>query len=155
MSIIFKQTIFLILLGISFKSFASNQVLHQLDWMKGRWVGGYNGSNMESYYTTSEGGLILGQTKIAGHKGIEFYEFEKFEEQDGDILLTPMPFGKLGVTFTATLVTNKKVIFENPEHDFPNKIIYMLERENRMIARIEGIQNGQYISEEFVYSLKN
>ena len=37
----------------------------------------------------------------------------------------------------------KRVVFENATHDFPQRIIYWLEADGSLAARIEGTQNGK------------
>lgn len=36
-----------------------------------------------------------------------------------------------------------EALFENPEHDFPQRIIYRLEKDGSLFARIEGTINGK------------
>lgn len=40
-------------------------------------------------------------------------------------------------------------IFENPEHDFPQRIVYRLEPGDILYAYVEGIQKGAFTKEEF------
>ena len=35
------------------------------------------------------------------------------------------------------------VVFENPQHDFPQRIIYRLEKDGSLLARIEGVNQGR------------
>ncbi len=44
-----------------------------------------------------------------------------------------------------------KVVFENPEHDFPQRIIYERGDEGSLGARIEGIQNGKASSSKWTW----
>lgn len=47
-----------------------------------------------------------------------------------------------------------KVVFENPEHDFPQRIIY--EREgDTLTARIEGTQNGEPHHQQWSWQREN
>lgn len=43
----------------------------------------------------------------------------------------------------------KKVVFENREHDFPQRIIYWLDDDGSLRARIEGTIGGQSRSQEW------
>jgi hypothetical protein len=38
---------------------------------------------------------------------------------------------------------NKKAVFENPEHDFPQRVIYVLNADGSMTALVEGKMRGQ------------
>ena len=62
----------------------------------------------------------------ANGMAVEF-EFERFTEKDGAVVLTPYPDGKESpATFRLTDLDQKtrRAVFENPEHDFPTKISY-------------------------------
>lgn len=37
----------------------------------------------------------------------------------------------------------REAVFENPEHDFPQRIIYRLESDGALFARIEGVVSGK------------
>ena len=39
--------------------------------------------------------------------------------------------------------------FENPEHDFPQRIVYRMESKDTLHARVEGMQKGTFTKEEF------
>lgn len=126
--------------------------LSELDWMSGRWTGDMQGLPMEAYYTTSAGGIILGQTKISNGDVAEFFEFEKIEQANGSLALQPMPFGKPGVTFDLKEMSLNRVVFENPQHDFPTRIIYELKTKGQLLVGIEGTQNGQSVAQYFLFS---
>ncbi len=59
------------------------------------------------------------------------------------------------VLFRIAESNEKKVVFENPDHDFPNRIIYLLLDENTISATIEGIRDGENKIIEFKYSKIN
>ncbi|OGO76924.1 MAG: hypothetical protein A2Y23_08810 [Clostridiales bacterium GWB2_37_7] len=45
------------------------------------------------------------------------------------------------ITFVKTSMTDSAVIFENPEHDFPQKIEYRFQKPDSLIAEISAIIN--------------
>ena len=53
-------------------------------------------------------------------------------------------------TFTALRTSANEVIFENPAHDFPKRIIYKRDGDT-LTAAIEGPMNGQHRRIEFPY----
>jgi hypothetical protein len=53
------------------------------------------------------------------------------------------------VAFELVSDSAQKWIFENPKHDFPQRIIYMHPSENALFARVEGMVNGKLQGEEF------
>ena len=44
------------------------------------------------------------------------------------------------------------MVFENLQHDFPQRILYWLDAAGAMHARIEGPQAGKTVSEEWVWT---
>lgn len=47
------------------------------------------------------------------------------------------------VTFTLTSSDNKHLVFENPEHDFPQKITYTQITNDSLVAEISGMHKGR------------
>ena len=61
------------------------------------------------------------------------------------------PSSQPEATFTSTSVTATEVVFENPAHDFPRKIVYRRDG-TTLNAAIEGPMNGQVRRIEFPYT---
>jgi hypothetical protein len=53
-----------------------------------------------------------------------------------------MPSGQTMLGMSRT-VANGKAVFENPQHDFPQRIIYRLEKDGSLAAAIEGMSKGK------------
>jgi hypothetical protein len=45
--------------------------------------------------------------------------------------------------------TQWEAVFENPDHDFPNRIIYRTPDADSLFARIEGKRNGRVSGVDF------
>jgi hypothetical protein len=54
------------------------------------------------------------------------------------------------VTFPSTAESDKQLIFENPKHDYPQKITYTKGADNTLTAEISGKLDGKVSSEKFV-----
>lgn len=46
------------------------------------------------------------------------------------------------IAFKLVSTSNRKWVFENPVHDYPNRIIYHFENDSSMTARIENIRGN-------------
>ena len=68
--------------------------------------------------------------------GFEFLRVEVDAQQR--ICYVSMPGGAPPTSFCAVEVGERRVVFENREHDFPQRILYWLDGEGRLHARIEG-----------------
>jgi hypothetical protein len=53
------------------------------------------------------------------------------------------------VTFTGTMVTGTEMIFENPAHDFPQRITYTQINPDSLVAVISGMQGEKEKSVQF------
>ncbi|MDZ7626373.1 MAG: DUF6265 family protein [Ignavibacteriaceae bacterium] len=55
--------------------------------------------------------------------------------------------------FALTEYSNNKFIFENKEHDFPQRIIYEFSSDGKLLAVVEGEVEGKIRREEFSFIL--
>jgi hypothetical protein len=60
-----------------------------------------------------------------------------------------MPVNQSITLFALTEYSETKFIFENKEHDFPQKIIYEFTSDNNLKAAIEGVVEGKMKRREF------
>lgn len=61
---------------------------------------------------------------------------------EGKLVFIALPSGQKETTFVASAVGKDSVTFENPQHDFPQKVLYRLQSSDRLVARIEGTRGG-------------
>jgi hypothetical protein len=53
------------------------------------------------------------------------------------------------VTFVRNDTIEKQLVFENPKHDFPQKIVYSMITKDSIVIEISGMQQGKLSSERF------
>jgi hypothetical protein len=145
-----KQIIlFTFSLFFSFSAFAAS--VSDLDWLSGQWSGSSPVGVYESSFTKSSGQMILGTNKLTDPSGVvSFYEYIQIGIVDEKLTLTPFPFGKQGVSFTAREVSGFKIVFENIHHDFPRVITYELNAAKDLVESVAGEQNGQTVEMQFI-----
>ena len=96
---------------------------------------------------------MLGLSRtIAGGKTVEFEFMQIREETNGEIHFIAKPSGQPETTFKLIKGSAREVIFENPQHDFPQRVIYRLESDGSLVGRIEGVSKGQERSVDFPMS---
>jgi hypothetical protein len=112
-------------------------------WLAGCWDGsGGNRESLEQWMKPS-GGTMLGMSRtVAGGKTVA-YEFLQLREQDGDIFYVAKPSGQAEASFKLIKFANQEAVFENPQHDFPQRIMYRLEKDGSLAAAIEGTSKGK------------
>ncbi|MGK4567578.1 DUF6265 family protein [Flavobacterium sp. 3HN19-14] len=95
---------------------------------------------------------LIGSSFFIQNKDTVFAEQIALEERDGELTYIPTVSeqneGK-PVAFKMTSSTKNQMIFENPSHDFPQKITYNLVGKDSLIAEISGIKGGTQSAETF------
>jgi hypothetical protein len=79
------------------------------------------------------------------------YEFVVLKEQDGRLAYEAHPSQQAGAVFLSREVTEARVVFENPDHDFPQRVGYEKQGADSLLAWIEGSQNGRTRRVDFPY----
>jgi hypothetical protein len=128
---------------------AARASIADLGWMAGSWAGNEGKTQMDEHWTAPKGGAMLGLHRdVVGGKMVSF-EFLRIEETPGGLAYLSMPQGRPVTAFPLAKLEGKRVVFENPTHDFPQRIIYWLEADGSLAARIEGTQEGKGESAEW------
>ena len=121
-----------------------------MSWMTGCWsyIGAEPGSGEQ--WMTPAGGSILGMSRTVEDGETVAYEFLRIAEDDEGIpALFALPSGQAATTFALLRHSDNEVAFENPGHDFPQRVIYRLTPGPTLIGRIEGTVNGEARSVDF------
>ena len=111
-------------------------------WISGWWAGDIDGVRMEEIWTTPANGLMVGMHRDVLPGGKAAFEFLRIEEKGGKVVYRSMPGGRPVTDFPLKSATDSKIVFENPTHDFPQRIIYFRKGE-KLCARIEGTMQGK------------
>jgi len=132
---------------------ASRAPAERLAWMAGTWTGTRDGVTSEEHWTSPAGGELLGLHKdVEKGKAIAFEFLRIAPDGEGRLCYLASPRGAPPIPFCAAEVGDRRVVFENRAHDFPQRILYWLDAEGRLHARVEGPLNGQDAAEEWVWS---
>lgn len=124
----------------------------QVAWMSGYWLTCDGGREVSETWSDPRGGLMVGNS-ITLHDGRVGFEWSR---------IAPTSAGAPGVGYFASLeggpavafpaveASGTRVVFENPENDFPQRIIY--ERDGDVLnARIEGGEGDRMQRVEWAY----
>ena len=126
--------------------------LADLGWMVGDWQTAAGGkTKVEEHWTTAAGGTMMGLGRtVAGDKTVEF-EYLRIEQRAEGVFYVAHPKARCpGTDFKLTRVSATEAVFENPQHDFPQRVGYRREGTG-LVAWIEGARNGQTRRIEFPY----
>jgi hypothetical protein len=110
-----------------------------LAFMAGCWNGSARRGTaiIEEHWTAPTANVMLGTTRyIAGDSTLS-WEFTLIESGPGGVVMTPHPSGQTPVPFRLVGSASGEAVFENPAHDFPQRITYRRVADT-LIARIEA-----------------
>ena len=124
--------------------------VEQVAWLAGCWEYKTGTRIVEEHWMAPRGRTMLsaGRT-VQGEKLLEF-EMVLIREQDGQLAYEAHPSGKPTAVFRSRTLAEREVVFENLQHDFPQRVGYKREGDS-LVAWIEGPRNGQTRRIEFPY----
>lgn len=107
--------------------------------LSGCWAGTMGSLDMREQWSEADGGVMLGTTRFFRDGVLADFEFGMIVEEDGQAVLWPYPRGERSEHgFPLERIEGAEYVFENLEHDFPVRIIYVREGTDRLAPRIEG-----------------
>jgi hypothetical protein len=121
-----------------------------LTFLTGCWVFEAKGRRVEEHWLAPRGGSLMGVSRtVAGGKTTE-YEFIQIRDLPEGLAYIAKPSNQAETKFVLASKTADEVVFENPTHDFPQRIRYRHTGDS-LHARIEGTINGKSRAIEFPY----
>ncbi len=118
--------------------------LARLAWLQGCWgaAAGAEAGSVEQWSSPAGGTMIGASRTIRGNKTVD-YEFLQIREIEPNVLAyIPQPQGRAPTVFRMSKQSDNETVFENPAHDFPQRIIYRRNSDGSLHARIEGRSKG-------------
>lgn len=122
-----------------------------LAWISGCWENTRGKRYNEEHWMKAAGNNMLGMSRTLNDGRAVEYEFLRIHEDKGDIYYTAKPSGQAEASFKLISWKANEVVFENPAHDFPQRIIYRRNGDT-LQARIEGKMNGQERGIDFPFT---
>jgi hypothetical protein len=111
-----------------------------LSWISGDWQTAPGGrAQIEEHWTNVAGGSMMGMSRtVAGEKTVEF-EYLRIEQRTDGVYYVAHPKARCpGTDFKLTKASGTEAVFENPQHDFPKRIIYRKNGDDSLTASIDG-----------------
>jgi hypothetical protein len=124
--------------------------VRSLSFMSGCWTTPKGApSELRECFTAPYAGLIQGSSQAVKDGKTTQIEFAAIQEKDGKVTYAPIFNGKSLSVFTLTRIENKTATFENPDNDFPKKVIYRRNPDGSLTARTEGAKADDPANEEW------
>lgn len=126
--------------------------VEDLSWISGDWRGAMGSAQVEEYWTGAAGGSMMGLSRtVSGGRTVGF-EYLRIETRPDGIFYVAHPRAKSpGTDFKLVRLQGREAVFENPQHDFPKRIIYRSDADGSLTARVEGNGTEKEKPQEFRY----
>lgn len=141
-------TISLLVLG---PSSADAQEVGRLQWLAGCWESRADSTIIEEQWLAPAAGVLLGVSRTRRGESLVGYEFTRIYSRGDSLVFSASPSGQDPAEFVAQPVDDREIVFENPGHDFPQRVRYRAIGTDSLVARIEGVRAGGMQGVDFRY----
>lgn len=133
---------------------ATTSDISSLSWLSGAWTQkGADGRWAEEYWTPPRGHIMIGAGLTGqGGKTRSFEHMRIVADGEGRIAFYGMPGGAPAVAFPLVRQEPNLIVFENPAHDYPQRISYRLNGK-QLIATTSKIDGSS--TESWTYDRPN
>jgi hypothetical protein len=126
--------------------------LEKASWLVGNWQNiSSEGNATEIWERKNDSAFSAKSLFIVGNDTVSS-ETITLEQHGKELSYNPTVKGQNNnqpIKFILTSSTENLLVFENPEHDFPQLITYTLLSQDSLVAEISGIMEGKYNSQKF------
>lgn len=143
-----KTTLLLSIIGlIIFGSWTrqTNDTVLPAEWLIGTWENKTAKGSTYETWTKSAQGELLGKSYMLKAADTVVFETIRLVAENGKLLYIPTVKNQnnaLPVRFVSVKITPTTLVFENVNHDFPQKITYNQITTDSLVAEISGLKNG-------------
>lgn len=117
--------------------------IEQLDWLGGCWKSENADAGSGEHWLPLAGDVMFGISRTVRQGRTVAFEFMQIRAtEEGQLAFIAMPSGQQTTVFPLLRLGETEAVFENLQHDFPHRVIYQLDGQTRLMARIEGISRG-------------
>jgi hypothetical protein len=140
-------SILTMLLGCNSNS--SSIQLHDMEWLMGTWQSASGNQTLVETWTKSSSNTISGSVEERSSDTAPYHENLSIRQLPDGITLISNKGGQ-NVTFHLASDDKDSLVFENPAHDFPNKLTYIHKESKMMLVLVEGKLEGKDSKEQIL-----
>ena len=139
----------LMLLMLTPVSIAAAEDTKLPDWMTGAWERSDSDSWADEYWTPPRAAIMIGASRSGKGETLQFWEHMRIvREADGTLAFWAVSADQKPVRFVATQKSPEEIIFENSDHDYPQRIRYW--REGKLLrAQISLLDGSKPVDFQF------
>ncbi len=138
-------TILLLSTGV----FAQN-AFDKVSWLTGCWGGNVDGGTYEECWMSPVSNFMQGSGRMVVKGQIVMREHMTIEKDGDDIVMYIFGYGEKlkpdeqgTIGFKLTKSSKTELVFENPAHDYPQRIVYTKDKKGNIVTRIELVDGSK------------
>ena len=124
--------------------------VQRLAWLQGCWALETPERTVEEHWMAPRAGTMLGMSRTVRSGKLSEHESVLLREHGDRLEYAVSPSGRPTTVFTSTRIGEASIVFENLQHDFPQRVAYERKGDD-LLAWIEGPMKGQTRRIEFAY----
>ncbi|MGV3696878.1 DUF6265 family protein [Flavobacterium sp.] len=139
------------------KSGGKFEKLKKMEWLVGNWEQKLPDGTVSETWIKENDSTYSGKSYFIKEKDTVHLESIVLTQKEDALLYIPTVSGQNNnepITFTLKSDAGNTFSFENPAHDYPQKITYKKVSDKSLIATISGIQQGKQSQESYPMSKK-
>jgi hypothetical protein len=129
-----------------------NNLIKKADWLIGEWKNISSEGIAIEIWTKQNDTTYFGKSFFVIGKDTVSSETINLKQIGNDLFYIPTVKNEnngQAIKFILTVTTENRLVFENPKHDFPQKISYTQITKDSIVAEISGIIEGKPNSQKF------
>jgi len=131
---------------------SSSDPISSLVWLSGCWARTNGARLVEESWQLPRGGIMLGVGRTVNGNTLVEYEQLRIYRSGDTLVYAASPSRQAPSEFRARPPYTGEIVFENPAHDFPQRIRYKRLGKDSLHARIEGKRDGVERGVDFMYA---
>jgi hypothetical protein len=129
----------------------ADPAIAELAWMSGTWYRVADGKANEELWSLPRGDTMIGTNRTIADGRAVYYEFLRIVATSDGVFYEAWPKGQPPARFRMIASREHEVVFEDPAHDWPQRISYQLV-DGTLSARVEGSVEGKPRTESWSWS---
>ena len=150
-----RMVLGLALLAGASTAHAQTASIQDVAWLQGCWELRDDDRVVEERWTSPRAGSMLGVGRTTRGSKLVEHEYIVLTERDGRLAYEAHTSGQATATFMSRPISGREVVFEDPTHDFPQRVGYRSTGPGQLLAWVEGTSSGRTRRVEFAYRIVN
>lgn len=115
----------------------------RLRWLTGCWRNRFSQTLTDEQWMAPAGGAMIGMSRTVTNERLRAWEALRIVTDSGRTVYIAQPQGGAATRFIASAISDSLAVFENPAHDFPQRIAYHRVSADSVVARISAKKDGR------------